>query len=223
MTVGLVIVSHSARLAEGVLELVAQMAPDVPMAAAGGAADGGLGTDYDAVSAALRQADRGSGVVVLYDLGSAEMTAELAVESMARPDTASVVDAPLVEGAVAAGVAAQGGADREAVRAAAMAAGRPEASAQTTPVVGEERETEIVLTNEIGLHARPAALLARSVAGLDADVTVTFGDQSVASDSVLGLMALGARAGDRIRVSARGAQAAEALRRIEDLAQRGFE
>ena len=89
--------------------------------------------------------------------------------------------------------------------------------------MGEERETEIVLTNEIGLHARPAALLARSVAGLDADVTVTFGDQSVAADSVLGLMALGARAGDRIRVSARGAQAAEALRRIEDLAQRGFE
>lgn len=63
VAVGLVIVSHIARLAEGVVELADQMAPDVPMIAAGGAAAGGLGADYDAISAALDRADRCAGVL----------------------------------------------------------------------------------------------------------------------------------------------------------------
>lgn len=223
--VGLVIVSHSARLAEGVVELAGQMAPEVPIIAAGGAAAGGLGTDYDAISAALDRADQGAGVVVLYDLGSAAMTAELAVESRADPDSARVVDAPLVEGAVAAAVAAQGGGDLDAVRDAAVAAaGAAQPPAEPEPVAEAEpaHEADILLTNQIGLHARPAALLARTVAGLDAEVTVTFGDQRADAGSMLGLLALGARAGDRIRVSARGSQADEALHRVQDLARRGF-
>jgi PTS hybrid protein len=65
------------------------------------------------------------------------------------------------------------------------------------------QETDILLTNQIGLHAPPAALLVRSVAGLDAEVTVTLGDQRADAGSVLGLLPLGARVGDRIRVSAR--------------------
>src|SRR5690349_16776705 len=106
--VGLVLVSHSAKLAEGLADLAGQMAPDVPIRAAGGMPDGGLGTDFDAVSAALDQAQQGAGVVILYDLGSAKMTAELAVEMLGDPNTAVVADAPFVEGAVAAAVAAQG-------------------------------------------------------------------------------------------------------------------
>ena len=99
MGVGLVIVSHSERLAAGVAELAAQMAPEVAVVPAGGLAGGALGTDFDKVSAALSDADSGSGVVLLYDLGSAQMTAEMAVEALGDPGTAVVADAPLVEGA----------------------------------------------------------------------------------------------------------------------------
>lgn len=213
MTVGLVIVSHSARLAEGVVELAGQMAPLVPILAAGGMADGRLGTDFDAVSRALASADRGAGVVLLFDLGSARMTADMAVE---MHEHAVVADAPLVEGAVAAAVAAAGGADLAGVVAAAT--GDTVASALAGPeVVGE-----IVLANDLGLHARPAALLARSVAELDARVTIAKGDRRADATSVLGLLGLAASKGDRLTVTARGDQAAEAIARIQQLASENF-
>ena len=215
--VGLVIVSHSARLAAGVVELAGQMAPGVPLVAAGGMPDGGLGTDYAAVTDALARADVGSGVVVLYDLGSARMTAELAVEALDDPARAVVAEAPLVEGAVAAAVAAAGGAALVAV--AIAAAGDIPVQA---PESGPALEKDIVLANDIGLHARPAAMLARTLTGLTADVTVRFGDHEADARSVLALLGLGARKGDRLTVSARGADAEEALTRIERLADDNF-
>lgn len=215
--VGLVIVSHSARLAAGVVELAGQMAPGVPMIAAGGLPDGGLGTDFAAVTSALADADAGSGVVVLFDLGSAQMTADMAVEALADPSRAVVAQAPLVEGAVAAAVAAAGGASLAAVAAAATGA-----ESESEPESGRVREQDIVLANEVGLHARPAALLARTLTGLTADVTVRFGDHEADARSVLALLGLGARKGDRLTVSARGADAAEALSRIERLADDNF-
>ncbi|HEV8560365.1 MAG TPA: dihydroxyacetone kinase phosphoryl donor subunit DhaM [Actinophytocola sp.] len=216
--VGLVIVSHSATLARGVVELAGQMAPDVTLEPAGGTADGGLGTDFEAVTAALERASQGAGVVLLYDLGSAKMVADLAVEGLAEPDGALVVDAPLVEGAVAAAVAAQGGSDLSGVAAAAV---RGEATEVAEPTA--EESTDLLLTNEIGLHARPAALLARAVANLEAQVTVAFGDRKADARSVLALMALAARGGDTITISADGPQATEALQRIRDLASRDFD
>ncbi|HEU5108356.1 MAG TPA: HPr family phosphocarrier protein, partial [Micromonosporaceae bacterium] len=163
--------------------------------------------------------DGGSGVVLLYDLGSARMVADLAVEAAAEPDRARVVDAPLVEGAVAAAVAAQGGADLAEVAAAAVRGPRTGPATET----GAGETAELTLTNEIGLHARPAALLARAVAGLDARVVVAFGGKEADARSVLGLMALGARGGDVISVSATGAQAGEALTLVRALAARDFE
>jgi PTS hybrid protein len=142
------------------------------------------------------------------------MVAEMAVEAVG--DSAVVVDAPLVTGAVAAAVAAQGGADLAGVAAAAVRGEATDESAQ-------QEGTEILLTNDIGLHARPAALLARAVSELDAQVTISFGDKQVDARSVLGLMALGARGGDTIRVAAGGEQAGEALARIRDLAERNFD
>lgn len=216
--IGLVLVSHSAKLAEGLAELAGQMAPDVRIQPAGGLPDGMLGTDFDEVSAALDRAETGSGVVILYDLGSAKMTAELAVEMLGDPNHAAVVDAPFVEGAVAAAVAAQGGAGMDAVIAAAVAAGAP-------PVEQESAGpgTELILTNEVGLHARPAALLARSIAELDAEVTVRFGEKVANAASVLALMGLGAQGGDRVEVTATGPDAAEAVRRVQDLVERDFD
>ncbi|AHI00927.1 dihydroxyacetone kinase phosphoryl donor subunit DhaM [Kutzneria viridogrisea] len=222
MTVGLVIVSHSAKLAEGVAELAQQMAPEVLIAPAGGTADGELGTDYDRVCAALDRVDRGGGVVLLYDLGSAQMIAELAVEGHSGAGEAFVVEAPLVEGAVAAAVAAQSGADIDGVsRAASSAAEAP------VDFVVDDKPTayraEMVLHNEVGLHARPAALLARAMGGLRAEVAVRHGEQQADARSVLALMGLAARDGDTIEVVASGPDAREAIARVQALVERGFE
>lgn len=221
--VGLVIVSHSARLAAGVVELAGQMAPDVPLIAAGGLPDGGLGTDFASVSAALADADRGAGVVLLFDLGSARMTADLAVETLSDPSSAVVADAPLVEGAVAAAVAAAGGADLAGVVAAATGIEQPAAVSAAVSAVASGHEIEIVLANDVGLHARPAALLARSVAGLAAEVTVRLGEKAADARSVLALLGLAARKGDTLQVSATGDQATEALDRVARLAAHDFE
>jgi phosphoenolpyruvate---glycerone phosphotransferase subunit DhaM len=104
--VGIVVVSHSADLAEGLAALASQMAgPDVRIAPAGGLPDGSLGTDEDRVRAAIRAADQGSGVVILGDLGSAILTVRHVLERHANGHV-RLADAPIVEGAVAAAVTA---------------------------------------------------------------------------------------------------------------------
>lgn len=225
--VGLVIVSHSDMLANGVAELATQMAPDVSILPVGGTEEGTLGTDYGSVVEALADADSGAGVVVLYDLGSAKMTAEMAVESADDPSRYSVVDAPLVEGSVAAAVAAQGGAGLPDVAGAAEgASGETPATAPARPalhLVPDAVSAEVLLTNEVGLHARPAALLSRTVAELAADVVVRYGNEEANAASVLALMGLSAPGGKSITVVATGKDAAEAVRRIEELAERGFD
>ena len=124
--VGLVLVSHVAAIAQGVAVLAGQMAQDVAIAAAAGTDDGGIGTSFDLVQAGLLEAERGAGVVVLYDLGSALLTSESAVELLdgAQRARVRIVDAPLVEGALAAAVRAQGGGTLAEVAEAAVAANR---------------------------------------------------------------------------------------------------
>lgn len=128
MSVGLVLVSHSGRLAEGVRELAEQVAQGaVPMAAVGGAVDGSLGTNALAILSAVEAMAAGpgvAGVLILMDLGSAVLSAETALEQLPEETRARVrmVDAPFVEGAVAAAVEASLGSDPGAVAAAAEAA-----------------------------------------------------------------------------------------------------
>lgn len=121
MTVRIVVVSHSEKIADGAVELAAQMAPDVMMVPAGGTSDGRIGTSLEKVMSALELAAGGEGVVVLTDLGSAVMTAESALEFAEGSSTVLLADAPIVEGLVAAAVAAQGGASVHAVKRAAEA------------------------------------------------------------------------------------------------------
>ena len=117
--VGIVVVSHSRDIASGTAALAGQMAgPDVRIEPAGGTAEGGLGTDAERVRAAIDAADTGDGVIVLGDLGSAILTARvvLAGEDEGR---VRLVDAPLVEGAVAAAVTASAGLGLDDVASAA--------------------------------------------------------------------------------------------------------
>jgi dihydroxyacetone kinase phosphotransfer subunit len=123
MSVSLVIVSHSARLAEGVAELAGQMAHGkVAIAAAGGASDGSLGTSMDKVIAALEQVDGPDGTLVLLDLGSAAMVTEMAIEAFVAQHRVMISPAPLVEGAVIAAVEASIGNSLTEVAEAAEAA-----------------------------------------------------------------------------------------------------
>ncbi|MFJ3821093.1 PTS sugar transporter subunit IIA domain-containing protein [Streptomyces nodosus] len=124
--VGIVLVSHSAAVAESVAELAKGLAGgggSTPVAAAGGTADGGLGTSAELIAAAAAAVDRGAGVAVLMDLGSAVLTVKaLLAEGDELPENTRLVDAPFVEGAVAAVVTASAGADLAAVEAVAREA-----------------------------------------------------------------------------------------------------
>ena len=112
--VGIVIVSHSQKLAEGVKELAEMMANDVHIEAAGGLDEGLLGTSFERVKVAIEDVCGTDGAVVLMDMGSAIMTAELAVEEC-RDEAVRLVDCPIAEGAVLAALAAASGADLEGV------------------------------------------------------------------------------------------------------------
>jgi PTS hybrid protein len=104
--VGLVVVSHSAKLAEGVVELIAHLQPGLPCCAAGGTDDGRLGTSVDRIHQAILTVDNPDGVLILVDLGSAVMSAEVALEYLTVEQQARVIisDAPLVEGAILAAI-----------------------------------------------------------------------------------------------------------------------
>jgi len=131
MAVSLVIVSHSARLAEGVAELAGQMAQGkIAIAVAGGTLEGALGTSVEKITNALKQVDGSNGILVLLDLGSAVMATEMAVEAIAPDQRHRIIisPAPLVEGAVIAAVEASIGNSLQEVAEAA-------ASAYTLPKV----------------------------------------------------------------------------------------
>ena len=119
--VGIVLVSHSAALAEGTAELAGQISGGtVTIATAGGTEDGRIGTSIDKVERALRLADGGAGVVILPDLGSSVLTVRaLLADADDLPAQVNVADAPFVEGAVAATVTAAAGGDVKAVLTAA--------------------------------------------------------------------------------------------------------
>ena len=225
--VALVLVSHSRALAEGAAELAGQMAPGVVILPAGGMDDGALGTSYDAIEAALSTATQdGRSAVVLTDLGSAVLTAE-SVLDLAEPELAERVllaDAPFVEGAVAAAVTAHGGADLAAVHASAVAAGGTFGGAVPSSTEGAPAAEDdvvratVTVRNPLGLHARPAAVLSRMLAGYDAKVQVDGANGA----SVLALMKLGATQGHVLQLEAEGTQAAEAVAAFVEAVEGGF-
>ncbi|HZE28913.1 MAG TPA: dihydroxyacetone kinase phosphoryl donor subunit DhaM, partial [Gaiellaceae bacterium] len=240
--VGIVIVSHSGTLAAGVRELAAEMAgPDVRLEVAGGieAPEPGLGTDATRVAEAIARADSGNGVLVLMDLGSAVLSAETALELLTPEQQARVLlcEAPLVEGAVAAAVAARLGSPLADVAAEArggllgkvahLGAGESASATETAAAPPEEGPTlRLQIRNPLGLHARPAARFVQTAAGFDANVEVInlARERGPASGRSLNAVAtLGIRQGDKVLISAHGPQAAEALDALAELAARDFD
>ena len=114
--VGIVIVSHSAKIAEGIKELALQMAHGYDgIFCAGGMEDGSIGTDAVRIMDAIRDADKGDGVVVFGDLGSGIISAEMAIDMLEGSVKVQLADAPIVEGAVIAAVEASIGSPFEQV------------------------------------------------------------------------------------------------------------
>jgi len=235
--IGIVVVSHSPALAEAAVALALEMVPGTkpPIAVAAGAGDGIIGTDATRISAAIEHVASPEGVLVIMDLGSALLSAELAVELLPDPDLrVRLTSAPFVEGLLAAVVRAAGGATLDEVERearGALAAKIAQLGDESEPVVdtasiGEAQQVvELELTNPSGLHARPAALFAAAVAKFDATVTVEnlrTNSKPMRADSTIALLTLGTRRGDFIRVAAEGPQSAEALAAVTTLVRDGF-
>jgi phosphocarrier protein FPr len=204
-----------------------------------------LGTDAQAVADAIAQADSGDGVVVLTDLGSALLSAELALE-LAPAELAARAElaaAPLVEGLVAAVVTAAGGGDRATVAREAesgLAAkldhlGRTppgpadaavSGAAEPAPAEPQPSLTvEVEITNPHGLHARPAANLVAELRGFDARAQLTNrtrGKGPAPASSLAGVSTLGLRRGDRLVASITGPEAQAAAAKLRQLAATGF-
>lgn len=243
--VGIVVVTHSAVLGQGVKELAEQMTQGrVPLAVAGGIDDPDhpIGTDPMRVMAAIEEVQQGDGVLVLMDLGSALMSAETALDLL-PPEVAAQVrlcPAPLVEGVMAAAVQASIGADldtvlREAQSALAAKAEllgmalvqegggmveSPPPAAGVTPAVSHE--LTLMVPNRLGLHARPAARIVTALGPFVADVQLARGERVVSARSVNRIATLAVRGGETVTFRATGVDAEQALKALADLAAQNF-
>lgn len=239
--IGIVVVSHSPRLAQAAVELALEMVhgekPSIAIAA--GAGEGVIGTDAVKVSEAISQVASRDGVLVMMDLGSAVLSAEMALEFVADSGVEiRLTSAPFVEGLLAAVVLAAGGAslvEVELEASGALAAKqaqlgdvvRPSVErVETAPPPAVERvETDsLTLINPQGMHARPAAMIVGALSLLDATVSITNArtGRRVEANGPTALLTLGARSGDVLDVEAVGPQAAVAIDELRALVDAGF-
>lgn len=244
--VGLVIVSHSAQLAAGAAELARSVGgPESIVAATGGLDLPGrpLGTDALLVLRAIEEAYSDDGVVVLMDLGSAVLSAELALDLLPPERQAHVVlcDAPLVEGAVAAAVQARLGSPLAQVIAEARGALTAKAAhlaaadlapdeavppAEPATNAGVLCQVRLTVRNRTGLHARPAARFVQAASRFPrADISVrnlSTGRGPANAKRLTSVLTLGVQQGHEIHLTATGADAQMALEALAALAAADF-
>ncbi|AUB41075.1 PTS-Fru-EIIA, PTS system, fructose-specific IIA component [Nostoc flagelliforme CCNUN1] len=243
--IGIVIVSHSKQLALGVRELAAQMVQgQVSIAVAAGIEDpdNPLGTDPIQVYEAIASVFSDDGVLVLMDLGSALLSAEMAIEFLpeAQQQKVYLCEAPLVEGAIAAVVAAAAGRDIHQVMAEARGAllakatqlgvvSRPLSlvshNTPTTNIESPTREIRLIVSNRLGLHARPAAQFVTTAARFQSQILVrnlTRNTELVRGDSINQVTTLGVRQGHELLITATGSDADEALTALQGLFANNF-
>lgn len=244
--ISLVIVSHSQQLALGVRELAVQMVDErVPIAIAAGIedSDNPLGTDAMQVYQAITSVFSDHGVLVLMDLGSAVMSAEIALEFLSPEQRAKVYlcSAPLVEGTLAAAVSAAAGNNIQEVIAEAQGSLSAKATmlgvqdhlkphtcplVQTGSVGGENsQEMRLTIKNRLGLHARPAAQFVATASRYKSQIQVqnlTRSTAAVRGDSINQVATLGARQGHELLITATGIDAQTALTALKALIVNNF-
>ncbi len=246
MTVGLVIVSHSEKLASGVTELVQQMTQgSITIVAAGGTDNGGLGTSTDRIQHAIEQVQSPEGVLVLLDMGSALLSTEMALEMLdeAQREHVALSSAPVFEGALAAAIEATLGHSLQEVKAAAEKAANRAQLQNLKPVTQEETtedelgndvtpqgptpfadalEGSYVLNNPSGLHARPAGLIQQTAKQFHASVEIQANGRTAQALSPIEMMGLSARKGQTILIRTSGQDAQEALDALSKLVEANF-
>ncbi|MFC5081019.1 Phosphoenolpyruvate-protein phosphotransferase [Vibrio thalassae] len=238
--VGIVVVSHSRLLAEGVAELATQMTQgkaNIAIAAGVDDPENPIGTDAIAVMGAIEQVCDQDGAVVLMDLGSALLSTEMALELLDDEirDKVALVSAPIVEGTMAASVAAAAGLSIEAVIAEASSAldvkkehlGEENAP-QAVNVVPELADDVNALSfewdvkNPHGIHARPAAAIVGCLAPFSCDMYLEKAGQRVSAKSLNSIAKLGVRCDESITFYASGSDAQQALEAFIGLANDHF-
>jgi multiphosphoryl transfer protein len=245
MTVGLVIVAHSAQLAAGVVELAGQMTQGkTPIAAAGGAIDDVLGTSADKILTAIQSVDGPDGVLVLLDLGSAILSAEMALEMLSdeQRERIRLSYAPLVEGAVAAALEASLGRTLAQVQQVAEKTAnvdqlqmlKPLTPIENVPVetvappegISPEEtsalKVQLTLANPTGLHARPASLFVQTAARYQANIRASGHGKETDATSIIGVLSLGMRQGDTLTIRASGKDAEAAIEALSELVRVNF-
>ncbi len=220
-TIGFVLASHSKAAAEAVGALTKEMAPDVVAIPVGGDASGGFGSDPAAVLAACEKVEETCDrVIIMADLGSARMSAEMAVEAgSSAPDGTprrAMGPGPFLEGSVAGTASAQAGARlADVVRSIASALQYwrdykvPEAEKPATRD-SDGFLSQVMVVDDAGLHARPAALLAQLAAQEPVKILVN----GVEADSMMELLLLGVKKGERVIVSSPDRGSEESVKRI---------
>jgi len=243
--IGIVLVSHSAKVAEGVAELAREMGgADVRLEPVGGLdmPDRPMGTDAVLVMRAIDRVWSDDGVLVLMDLGSAVLSAEMALDMLPtdRRERILLCEAPFVEGAVAAAVAARLGKSLAEVAEEARGGLGPKAAHLGMPApspadsvsapdageaAGPHASVRLLVENPLGLHARPAARFVQTAGRFDADVRVTnrtTGAGPANARSLNAVATLGVRQGHQIEVVAWGPEAQAAIDAIGALAADRF-
>ena len=235
--VNLVIVSHSARLGEGVGELARQMLINdgckLAIAAGIDDPDSPIGTDPLKVMEAIESVADTDHVLVMMDIGSALLSAETALDLLDPAIAAKVrlCAAPLVEGTLAATVSAASGAGIDKVIADAMSAleakrvqlglPSPTSDAAQAPMLADDGDTKsvsVIINNHNGLHVRPASKLVAALAGFNADLLLEKNGKCVKPDSLNQIALLQVRRNDKLRLLARGLDADAALEAFQALA-----
>ncbi len=242
--VGIVIISHSKQLALGVQELAVQMAQgQVPLAIAAGIGDplNPLGTNAMEVYQAIASVYSDDGVLILMDLGSALISAETALDFLPpeKRDKVYLCAAPLVEGAIAAVVAAVAGKSIQQIMVeaqGALTAKVAELGNNLTPAniplsiysqELKEKSHQIRLTihNRWGLHARPAAQFVSTASRFQSQIylqNLTRGSDLVRGDSINQVATLGVRQGQELLITATGVDAEAALSALKALVMNNF-
>ena len=239
--VGIVIVSHSAKLASGVLELAREMAgAEVKLSAAGGMAlpDHPMGTDAGFIAQAIEEVYSEDGVIVLMDLGSAILSTEMAIEMLPAEKQTHIVlcPGPLAEGAVSAAVQARIGSSLEQIVLEAGQALIPKIehlntesgsiTSTVTDVGSEARILRITVTNPLGLHARPAARFVQTAGRFPKTKisvrNLSTGKGPVSARSINSVATLGVSQGDIIEINAFGFQSDLVIDAYHVLAKENF-
>lgn len=239
--VGIVLVAHSRALAEALVELTRRVTAvdlNITIAAGAGEQHADFGTDAVEIAAAIQQVASDDGVVVLMDLGSAILSAEMALEFLPPEirEHVRLCPAPLVEGAIAAAVQAGLGSDldrvcreaREALLAKIEHIGgetKPEQPQASTTPAQSSASMVLKLQNAHGLHVRPAAQFVRLASTFDAAIHVsnqTTGKGPVSAHSLNALATLGIEQGHEMAITASGKDAEKALAALQRLVQSRF-